>query len=106
VTTFSPSPRAHYDYRGNTVYQASAKVVIPDECWRSYSYPDGANFITVLRILQGSHGDGGIYTYDTPGLGCLGQKAGGDGLGGFATCAKKWVNTGQYIRTVFLKAKQ
>lgn len=106
LATIAPSPREHYDYKGTTVYQASGHVVIPDVCWNDYSYPDGANWITVIRVTQGSHGSDWIFTYDKAGLGCLGQGTGANGFGNsMSTCAKKWVNTGDLIRTVFLKAK-
>jgi hypothetical protein len=107
LATLTVSPREHYDYKGGYVYQASGKVVIPDACWRGYSYPDGANFITVVRITQGSNGDNAIFTYDKAGLECFGARVGEHGIGGgtAGNCHKKYINTGGPIKTVFLRAK-
>jgi len=109
LTTITPSSDPHYDYHGgdSVIYQASTKVVIPSSCWRYYNYPGKDDYITVVRITQGSHGDDSIYTFDKEGLGCLGQWVGKTGLFSWfgKGCEKRYINTGEPIRTVFLKAE-
>lgn len=82
-------------------------MVIPSSCWRNYHYSDGTNYITVVRITQGSLGQNSIYTFDKNGLGCLGEWVGKNGIFGWfgKGCEKRYINTNNAVRTVFLKAK-
>jgi hypothetical protein len=107
LSTITPSQNASYDPKGGEIYSAGKKVVIPDACWRYYNYPDGANYITVIRIKQNGS-DGSVFTFDKAGLECMGSWIGSTAnwfgwLG--KNCEKKYINTGGTIRTVFLKAK-
>lgn len=107
VSSFMPNEQASYDPQGNAVYSAGIKVALPPSCWRYYSYPDGANYITVARVRQGGS-DSGVYTFSSEGLSCLGGWIGkaGQWFGWLGkNCEQKYINTGGVIRTVFLKAK-
>jgi hypothetical protein len=108
VATLTPSSQGLLDANGEVIYQASSETVLPSECWRHYSYSDGVNWITVVRVLQGTLEDDLMYTFDKNGLQCLGQHSGENaswfGWWG-ASCAKTYINTGKPIRTIFLKAK-
>lgn len=108
VATLTPASEGLLDADGNSIYQASGQAVLPSDCWRNYHYNNGVNWITVVRVLQGTNGDDLIYTFDKAGLKCLGEKNGqhaswfgwlGDG------CEKTYINTGEPIRTLFLQAK-
>lgn len=105
--TFSPSQQPSYDPQGNEIYSAGVKLSLPNSCWRYYSYPDGTNYITVVRVRQGGS-DSGLFTFDQAGLECLGGWIGkaGQWFGWLGKgCEKRYINTGGVIRTVFLKAK-
>lgn len=109
MTTMRPSRQPHYDYKSgdHVIYQASKKHVIPVDCWRSVSFSGEQQYITVIRITQGSKGDSSVYTYNRTGLKCLGEWAGFQGF--FSSlgkgCEMKWRGTDDPIRTLFLKAK-
>lgn len=107
LTTVNPPDQAHFDYKGDEIFHAGKKVAIPLSCWRNYHYADGTNYITVVRITQGSLGQNSIYTFDKNGLSCLGEWVGKNGFFGWfgKSCEKRYINTGNPIRTVFLKAK-
>lgn len=106
VATVWPSTQGMRDPSGNTVYSASTSKVLPSDCFRYYNYSDSYDYITVVRVLQGGS-DQQIYTFDEPGLACLGQWT-GSGRSWFSwlnkNCQKKYINTGETIRTVFLRA--
>jgi hypothetical protein len=107
VTTILPDNQGMLDANGLKVYVASTKKVLPASCWRYFNFPDQHDYITVIRVLQDGS-DTGIYTFDKPGLECLGKwnGKGANWLGWFGhNCNKKYINTGGDIRTVFLKAK-
>jgi hypothetical protein len=107
VTTIWPDNQGMLDSNGLTVYAASKNQVLPSACWRYYNYPDQYDYITVVRVLQDGSASG-IYTFDKPGLECLGKwnGKGARWLGWLGhNCQKKYVNTGGDIKTVFLKAK-
>lgn len=107
LTTVNPPNQPHFDYKGDEIYHAGKQVVIPSSCWRYYNYSDGTNYITVVRITQGSLGQNSIYTFDKNGLACLGEWVGKNGFFGWfgKRCEKRYINTNNPVRTVFLKAK-
>ena len=107
LTTVNPPNQAHFDYKGDEIYHAGKQVVIPSSCWRYYPYSDGTNYITVVRINQGTLEQDSIYTFDKNGLGCLGEWVGKKGFYGWfgKGCEKRYTNTNNAIKTVFLKAK-
>ncbi len=107
VTTIWPDNQGMLDPKGSTVYAASKKMALPADCWRYYDYPDQYDYITVVRVLQDGK-DTSIFTFDKPGLECLGKWM-GNGASWLSwlshSCNKKYSNTNGPIRTVFLKAK-
>lgn len=110
MTTMTPSTQPHYDYKSgdHAIYQASKRHIIPDSCWRGVTYTGEQQYLTVIRITQGTKGDSSVYTYNRTGLKCLGEWAGFQGI--FSSlgkgCEKKWRGTDDPIRTLFLKARR
>lgn len=107
IKTISPNIKGALDSFKSEVFNASTKLDIPNSCWRYYSYPDGTNYITVLRVKQAGS-DSSVYTFDKAGLECMG-KWNGKSASWTAwlshSCQKRYSNTGNTIKTVFLKAK-
>lgn len=107
VKTIWPSSQGSYDPSGNLIYSASVEQALPSDCYRYYNYSDAYDYITVVRVLQDGS-DTSIYTFDKAGLACLGEWI-GKGPSWFnwlnKNCHKVYSNTGNTIRTVFLKAK-
>jgi len=103
-----------------TVYTTTKNDPITIECAKAsahgnpyngdssyHNYPDAYDYITVVRVLQGGS-NSAIYTFDKAGLACLGEWIGkGPTWFNWLTkgCNKVYSNTGNTIRTVFLKAK-
>ena len=107
VKTVWPNTTGSRDSFNSVVYNASTTLNIPSNCWRNYSYADGTQWITVLRVKQGGS-TSSVYTFDKDGLECMGKWNGrvASWTGWLAhQCNKKYINTGNAIRTVFLKAK-
>ncbi len=107
VATIFPDNQGMFDANGLKVYAASTKKVLPAACWRNYDFPGPHDYITVIRVLQNGS-DSSIYTFDKPGLECLGKWI-GNGASWVSwlshSCNKKYLGTDDPIRTVFLKAK-
>ncbi len=107
VKTIWPSTQASLDPSGNPIYVASTEKALPADCFRYYDYSGAYDYITVVRVLQNGSNNN-IYTFDKAGLACLGEWI-GKGPNWFSWlnkgCYKKYSNTGNTIRTVFLKAK-
>ncbi|NOX43696.1 MAG: hypothetical protein GXP19_08215 [Gammaproteobacteria bacterium] len=107
VETIWPTNKGQLDSFGSMVYDASKNVDIPSACWRNYDLGGGTNWITVLRVKQNGS-DNGVYTFDKAGLECMGKWNGKNASWTSwlsHNCNKKYINTGDHIRTVFLKSK-
>ena len=105
VVTIWPSTQGIRDPNGGIIYSASTEQALPDDCYRDFGYPDGYDYITVVRVLQNGSSDA-IVTFDKDGLSCLGEGIGkGASWFNWNSCYKVNPNTGSATRTVFLRAK-
>jgi hypothetical protein len=104
VATISPDDQGMLDAEGQIIYSVSTKQVLPRDCWHNLRNRPG--YSSSIRVLQDGS-DSGIFTFDKPGLECLGRWIGhkASWVGWFGhNCNKNFLGTTTAIKSVLIKA--
>lgn len=110
VASVMPSQQPLFDPQGGKVYGAGSSLVLPAACWHADAAYNPPLHYSAIRASQTSP-SGGVssftYTYDKPGLGCLGQATGSHAnwfAAGVSSCAQKYSNSSTPIPFVIFRA--